>query len=1185
MAEDPRLEDLLDQYQELLEDGHVPSLEELSRDCPELRPALYRRVARLQQVGRILGDPPPFALPEANGDQPPLSLNDGKTWVSQSIEAKHPVQIPAPPGYEVVAPLGEGGMGIVYQARQVGLERLVALKMILGGSRARAVDLVRFRNEAQAIAALRHPNIVQVFEIGEFRGQPFFSLEFCAGGTLAKTLNGEPQPPYAAAVMVETLARAIHYAHCRGIVHRDLKPSNVLLSMEVVAANGETSTLAPANSADHRNAKVQIPTAALKITDFGLAKRVDDDSGKTQDGSVMGTPSYMAPEQAFGQTKDILPTTDVHALGAILYELLTGRPPFKGSTVHETLEQVRYREPVAVRELQPKVPVDLETICLKCLEKDPKKRYPTADALAEDLNRFVTSRPIKARPVSRLSRIWRWCRREPRTAGQIAMTAFMCIVIPALLVGYSIRLSSAEALLREQQKAVVAAQSAELSAREASETNRYFAGLSEAGRLRSAGLPGWTWEARLRVEEAAATNATPRDPVALRSELAAALAGIDLRQIGSVAEDLQAGAITFLPDGRLAIAPQLVWPLVPGRHILIIDPKTRNQVKLPFRVGFPSVKNVEKCNVLSASPDGRWLVLGLRGGAVYCWDLEQSDPTYATWKAHDRELKAIAFSPDSRWLYTGGADGRIRRWSIEDEKKMAEFPADGKPARRITSLTYWTGSRDVILARGEDGCRLLDPATLAEIPPAAGLVVPSLPGPGGQLVVHPPTGTIISSDGAELTATYWEHGICHPVRQFFDPDIEDIRAAHAGNIECLTIHPSGNLVVSACAKAGTAKLWHLGTGRLILNLPAPNCQAVAFSLDGGMLAVAGDHTTTLYEVGGDWAHTLLGRRGLPIRAIGLTGDGRIGTVASARLTDQSDRGNIAASIWDSEGKLLETVFHRAGAAGSGANERVASAPGSEWTAFTLADRSVIWWFRPGVPTSLVQPPAGAGPLTDLSVDREGRCWVIEGGSKLGVRAAGTGEKARPISLGWPWDGRKDLACVRASQNLVLVGCANGYMRIVPAAGNPVRDCACFDESPATLFTESANTVHAVDVLADETHAVAGTEDGRLWLFRLPNGEKIGGWAAHSDRVTTVAFDRTGEWLASGGRDRLVRLWRRSALGYTLYVSLEAPGAGRVQQVVFADNDRLLVLHENETAVRVWRLDRLAKAFRDAGIGR
>jgi serine/threonine protein kinase len=252
-------------------------------------------------------------------------------------------------------------MGVVYKARQVKLNRLTALKMVLAGSHAPQADLARFRKEAEAVARLLHPHIVQIYEVGEHDGLPFFSLEYCSGGNLEKKLNGTPQQPADAAALVETLARAIHAAHLKGVIHRDLKPANVLLT-----ENG-----------------------TLKVTDFGLAKRLGE-MGQTATGAVLGTPSYMAPEQAGGRAGEIGPATDVYALGAILYECLTGRPPFKGATPLDTIMQVVANEPVPPSLLQPAVSRELERICLKCLQKKPAQRYGSAETLADDLRRFLT---------------------------------------------------------------------------------------------------------------------------------------------------------------------------------------------------------------------------------------------------------------------------------------------------------------------------------------------------------------------------------------------------------------------------------------------------------------------------------------------------------------------------------------------------------------------------------------------------------------------------------------------------------------------------------------------------------------------------------------------------------------------------------------------------------------------------
>ncbi len=306
-------------------------------------------------------------------------------------------------GYEILEVLGAGGMGIVYKARHQRLDRFVALKMIRAGSSARPEDLARFEAEAKAVAAIEHSNIVKIFEIGEHDGLPYFSLEFLAGGSLAQKIGGKPQPVDEAARIVEVLARAMHVAHEHKVIHRDLKPANVLF-----AADG-----------------------TLKISDFGLVKRLESDSGQTRSGSILGTPSYMAPEQARGENETVGPAADQYALGAILYELLTGRPPFQGTSVLDTLDMVRSREPVPPSQLQPKTPRDLETICLKCLEKEIPRRYSDVLALAEDLRRFRAGETILARPVSDAERLWRWCLRNRRVASLGTAVALLLVIVTA----------------------------------------------------------------------------------------------------------------------------------------------------------------------------------------------------------------------------------------------------------------------------------------------------------------------------------------------------------------------------------------------------------------------------------------------------------------------------------------------------------------------------------------------------------------------------------------------------------------------------------------------------------------------------------------------------------------------------------------------------------------------------------
>jgi hypothetical protein len=319
-----------------------------------------------------------------------------------------PEQRPTVPGYEILEELGRGGMGVVYKARQLSLNRFVALKMILAGPYAAADQVARFRVEAEAVAQLQHPGIVQIHEIGNHAGHSYLALEYVSGGTLTGKCRGQPLPPAEAARLIAALARAVQYAHQRGILHRDLKPGNILLGED----------------------------GQPKITDFGLAKRLDAASGttpsgpQTQSGAILGTPAYMAPEQAGGKRGATGPAVDIYALGAILYELLTGRPPFQADSTVDLIFQVVSQEPIPPRRLNPKLPRDLETVCLKCLQKDPTRRYASAALLADDLDRFLKGEPTLARPPNRSERVrrWAWRRRWWLVGGTAAAFVLLLLI-------------------------------------------------------------------------------------------------------------------------------------------------------------------------------------------------------------------------------------------------------------------------------------------------------------------------------------------------------------------------------------------------------------------------------------------------------------------------------------------------------------------------------------------------------------------------------------------------------------------------------------------------------------------------------------------------------------------------------------------------------------------------------------
>jgi tetratricopeptide (TPR) repeat protein/predicted Ser/Thr protein kinase len=387
--------------------GESPGLEEFTWRFPKLADQLRRQFA----FHRVLtsSDPADDVGGTATPGRP-VRADFGEGEGEGDVVAG----APEIPGYRILGELGRGGAGVVYKARQLNLNRLVALKVIQAGQAALPGAVERFRAEAEAVARFQHPNIIQVYEVGAHEGLGYLSLEYAAGGSLATAIAGTPQDPRQSATLVEQLARAIDYAHQCGIIHRDLKPANVVIT------------------------EGRLP----KITDFGLAKLLEHEVGATVSGTILGTPSYMAPEQLLGVSGQITPAADVYALGAILYELLTGRPPLKGATPLSTLDEVANLDPLIPRKLQRNTPPDLETICMKCLEKSPSRRYATALALADDLRRFLDGRPILARPSPFWEKAAKWARRRPGLASALAGVGVSISVVFAGILYYNGRLQA-----------------------------------------------------------------------------------------------------------------------------------------------------------------------------------------------------------------------------------------------------------------------------------------------------------------------------------------------------------------------------------------------------------------------------------------------------------------------------------------------------------------------------------------------------------------------------------------------------------------------------------------------------------------------------------------------------------------------------------------------------------------------
>ena len=597
---------------------------------------------------------------------------------------------PAVPGYEVLRELGRGGMAVVYEARQLRPNRLVALKMIQAGDLASPEQLVRFCTEGEIVAGLRHANIVQIYEVGTYNKQPYLALELMDGGSLAEAQAGIPLPARAAAALVQTLAGAIDYAHRQGIVHRDLNPANVLLSLGRERPAGADSSF---RDPIHRTSR--LAEAVPKIADFGLAKHLGQDSRLTQTGNILGTPSYMAPEQVRGQNDRTGPATDVYALGAILYEALTGRPPFLADTCNEVMNQVRELDPVAPSRLLPRVPRDLEVICLKCLEKEPARRYASAADLADDLRRSLAGEPIQAPRVSALERGWRWARRRPAVAGLLLALA-AALLAGTLFSTYFAAESAGRAdlaLQREREATAAQAQSAQQSAELLLDR-----GLKRAAEGQVAEALHWML---------ASLRASP-DPDFRR------LVRIHLASWGTRVPTLEYWLDTphrqaaFSPDGRLVVTagkpgPEAgdepvslqFWDLPGGRPLgepvrtddldmrsLAFSPDGQTLLaangsiqRYQGQPGWATVWDVARRQVrgqfaghddcllgVAWTPDGGRVLTGSRDRTVRVWDATTRQPVGRPWP-HPSEVRSLAVSPDGRWALTRAVDS-AHLWEI-----------------------------------------------------------------------------------------------------------------------------------------------------------------------------------------------------------------------------------------------------------------------------------------------------------------------------------------------------------------------------------------------------------------------------------------------------------------------------------------------------------------------------------------
>jgi len=760
--------------------------------------------------------------------------------------------MPDVPGYEMLGVLGKGGMGVVYQARQASLRRVVALKMLTAAGDGNRDLLSRFRSEAVILARLNHPNIVPIYDVGEFQGRPYFTMEYVDGPSLAKVIAGRPQDVMGSARIVEAVARAVHAVHALGVIHRDLKPGNILLATDRTDDAGQA-----AKRGDPACSVQSLEKSAVKVTDFGLAKELDADRGLTNTGTAMGTPGYMSPEQARGRAAEMGVTADVYSLGAVLYELLTGRPPFDAGSPAETIAQVLNDEPVSPAWLRPGLPRDIVTITLKCLEKSPKKRYATAQELADDLRRFEEGKPIRARAIGAFERTARWCRRRPLVAGLTGLCLLLGLGTLLLVASYERRLQDAlqTAQMLADTRLDQLIQLNDKLGRDVERDDIYAAVLRYAEAL------------KLNARRPKSKTSTEAE-AEFRKRISAVLqAGPRLDHV--VHHDRDVLAVGHGPDGvRLALVDR------GSGGVEVCDAHSGRRHAGPAKLTGAAVQ-------AALSADGFWLAtLSEAGEAAVC---DMRGGTWQTLPADRQPVARIKFHAEVPVLVTLTADATPALWDLSTGRPNG-LPAPagratlGDRARRLVALT-------------DDGTRLVWDI-------ARGALEHALP-------VGPPAGaTAVSSDGRRVAVAVPEQ----PVQVF---DVAEGRWQPLGSkprhaLKALTFNASGNHLFARCADGSlhARPVPGDGTGNEI-RAEATDPTHDEFTPDGGrlLLANAAGHVR-FWDPATGRALTPLLAGGGPLAAVVTSSDGR-------RVTAVSQDGLVR--VWDLEarghGVATATVDH------------------------------------------------------------------------------------------------------------------------------------------------------------------------------------------------------------------------------------------------------------------------------------